>query len=507
MKKENISAKGGGEYKFTSTSADGETETTHLSMQQLVEILHFEIFKHAESIDPNLKNVIPLDKWELELESSGLIAAIWKLGASTTESVIEYYKIHSSSVSKYIQRAVDPAITDEITKWLALRDALRDEAKRLEREKSEKTKIGSSKLPAVVRIQTSAEITGSLRAISDGATGRNWSRSKAEVALIHSDPKKHHESKLSPVNADCTYDLLEQQLREVSEPECALQSHFVFEAVLTHDRAYLELDYLIRELGWKPHSVAERQEMRVIVYKRLCLLSQLSSHGERVEMYADSITKKREKIYGFGKLIYLLDPYFTERQIKEGDNIPTGITVAAGDKLNEHRGNKKILQDIGNARRLAGLPTGQAQGDWAVSIGLALNYYWREGASRAQINRAGEENLPTPMVKKFTRKELLDMFPSVKFPVNDILESDKPKRAQVFFDGAIKLLKKKGVISWVSPPATLPRQGWQRTWLNEEMLDIRPANEAKQNVMDIAKAAQNKRKSFAKKPLTAGRTP
>jgi hypothetical protein len=99
------------------------------------------------------------------------------------------------------------------------------------------------------------------------------------------------------------------------------------------------------------------------------------------------------------------------------------------------------------------------------------------------------------------------MFPSVKFPVNDILESDKPKRAQEFFGGAIKLLKKKGVISWVSPPATLPRQGWQRAWLNEEMLDIRPANEAKQNVMDIAKAAQNKRKSFAKKPLTTGKTP
>jgi hypothetical protein len=133
MKKENISAKGGGEYKFTSTSADGETETTHLSMQQLVEILHFEISIHAEYIDPNLKNVIPLDKWELELESSGLIAAIGKLGASTTESVIEYYKTHSSSVSKYIQCALDPAITDEMKKWLSLRDALRDEAKRRQR--------------------------------------------------------------------------------------------------------------------------------------------------------------------------------------------------------------------------------------------------------------------------------------------------------------------------------------------------------------------------------------
>jgi hypothetical protein len=132
MKKENISAIGGGEYKFTSTAADGETETTHLSMQQLIEILHFEISIHAESIDPNLKNVIPLDKWELELESSGLFA-IRKLGASTTESVIEYYKIHSPSVSKYIQSAFDPAITDEMTKWLALRDALRDEVQRRQR--------------------------------------------------------------------------------------------------------------------------------------------------------------------------------------------------------------------------------------------------------------------------------------------------------------------------------------------------------------------------------------
>ncbi len=472
--------------------------------------LVLDLLDAAEKIDPQLKNAPKIQKFDDVAKvttDDGAIVTMAQPSFVEPTKLYAHFKEYSPIIHKIIEETTRKYAPDEKLLLLYIRDAVRDESKRLEREKSEKTKIGSSKLPAVVRIQTSAEITGSLRAISDGATGRNWSRSKAEVALIHSDPKKHHESKLSPVNADCTYDLLEQQLREVSEPECALQSHFVFEAVLTHDRAYLELDYLIRELGWKPHSVAERQEMRVIVYKRLCLLSQLSSHGERVEMYADSITKKREKIYGFGKLIYLLDPYFTEQQIKEGDNIPTGITVAAGDKLNEHRGNKKILQDIGNARRLAGLPTGQAQGDWAVSIGLALNYYWREGASRAQINRAGEENLPTPMVKKFTRKELLDMFPSVKFPVNDILESDKPKRAQVFFDGAIKLLKKKGVISWVSPPATLPRQGWQRTWLNEEMLDIRPANEAKQNVMDIAKAAQNKRKSFAKKPLTAGRTP
>ena len=151
--------KGSGEYKFTSTTANGETETTHLSMQQLVEILHFEISIHAESIDPNLKNVIPLDKWELELESSGDSAANWELGASATESVHEYYKIHSPSVSKYIQRAFDPAITDEMTKWLSLRDALRDEVQRRARKKQ----TGQEK----PQLKSLATVDGFLRSPAD----------------------------------------------------------------------------------------------------------------------------------------------------------------------------------------------------------------------------------------------------------------------------------------------------------------------------------------------------
>jgi hypothetical protein len=379
-----------------------------------------------------------------------------------------------------------------------VRDALRDEVSRRKQAKEQKRE--NSKLPAVVRFQTSPEIIGSLRAISDGADLRNWERSKSEVALIHSIPNKKHETKLTGLDADSTYDLLEKQLKEVSEPECALQSQFVYEAVLTHERAYLELDYLIRELGWKPRSGAERQKMRETVYKRLCLLSQLSNHGERVEMYKDTLTNKKEKIYGFGKLIYLLDPYFTERQIQNGDTIPTSVTIVAGDKLNQYRGNHKILQDIGNARRLAGLPTGQAQGEWGVGIGLALNYYWRQDASRVELIRSGEDNTPSPVFNKFTRFKLLNMFPSVKFPVQEILQSDKPHRAQEHWNGAVKWLKKRGVISYTSPAAKLPRQGWQKFWLHEELLDIRPANEAKQDVIEIAKAAEKKKKTFAKKP-------
>ncbi len=433
------------------------------------------IFNSAQQIDPELKKGDFFESFikdnKLEFTSSPRVAEIVKHIPKTPENVIRIHEV------------------------------LRDEVERRKREKQTgQEKRENSKLPAVVRFQTSPEIIGSLRAISDGANLRNWERSKSEVALIHSIPNKKHETKLTGLDADSTYDLLEQQLKEVSEPECALQSQFVFEAVLTHERAYLELDYLIREIGWKPRTVAERQEMRETIYKRLCLLSQLSNHGERVEMYKDSLTNKREKIYGFGKLIYLLDPYFTKQQIESGDTIPTAVTVTAGDKLNQYRGNHKILQDIGNARRLAGLPTGQAQGEWAVGIGLALNYYWREGASRVGLTRVGEHNSLSPVFSKFTRHQLLDMFPSVKFPVEGILQSADPKRAQKYWDGAIKLLKKRGVISYNSPAAKLPRQGWQKIWLYEEKLDIRPANEARQNVIEIAQSAQKKKKFFAKKP-------
>jgi hypothetical protein len=521
--KKNLNAEENNDDRLRLIGIDGAESITQRTAEELTAYFRNQVDSYAELLDPNVQSSHDDAQKEWTTMNEGVpenatkevtdIIDEWAATYRTPEMVCHYYKKLSPTVFKIINKALDGInephdaekyvndphdVTLNINKWFLMRDALRDEVERRKQAKEQKRE--NSKLPAVVRFQTSPEIIGSLRAISDGADLRNWERSKSEVALIHSIPNKKHETKLTGLDADSTYDLLENQLKEVSEPECALQSQFVYEAVLTHERAYLELDYLIRELGWKPRTVAERQKMRETVYKRLCLLSQLSNHGERVEMYKDTLTNKKEKIYGFGKLIYLLDPYFTEQQIQNGDTIPTSVTIVAGDKLNQYRGNRKILQDIGNARRLSGLPTGQAQGDWGVSIGLALNYYWRQDASRVQINRVGEDKLPSPMFNQFTRHQLLVMFPSVKFPVEEILQGDKPHRAQEHWNGAVKWLKKRGVISYTSPAAKLPRQGWQKFWLHEELLDIRPANEARQDVIEIAQAAQKKKKIFAKKP-------
>ncbi len=392
----------------------------------------------------------------------------------------------------------------ETEKLINIRDKLRDEVNRRKQtpQKKEK-KRESSHLPYIVPVNTSREIKTSLQAVADGKTLRNWEPVQGEIALRHAIPGEEFETKLTTADGNGTYESLKCLLKEWGGLECALQFQFVFEAVLLHERAYLDLDDLIRELRWNVHSVEERQEMRERVFNRLNLFSQIASYGERSELYTDSLTKEKNKIFSRGPFIRLLDHYFTEQQIKNKETVPIGVTAVAGDWANQHRGNRQILHAIGNARRLAGLSTGQASGEWALSIGLTLLQYWRQAANKhSRVERVGEnKELTIIFDKPFTRFQLLDLFPPSKFPVAEMLQSKNPGRARTTWDKAITLLKKQGVISYYAQlnKKELPPQRWQNTWLKDETFDIRPATEAKNDAIEINQSGTKLRAAWAKK--------
>jgi hypothetical protein len=390
---------------------------------------------------------------------------------------------------------------DVIRYFLGYRDLLRDEVGRRKRAKDKKR--GSSHLPYIVPVNTSREIKTSLQAVADGKTLRNWENVQGEIALRHVIPGEKFETKLTTADEKDTYESLKSLLKEWGGLECALQFQFVFEAVLLHERAYLDLDDLIRELRWNVHSVEERQEMREKVFKRLNLFSQIASYGERPEIYTDSLTKEKNKVFSRGPFIRLLDHYFTEQQIKDKETVPIGVTAVAGDWANQHRGNRQILHAIGNARRLVGLSTGQASGEWALSIGLTLLQYWRQAANKhSRVERVGEKKELTIIFDKpFTRFQLLDLFPPSKFPVAEMLKSKNPGRARSTWDKAIDLLKKQGVISYYAQlnKKELPPQRWQNTWLEDETFDIRPATEAKNDAIEINQSGKKLRDSWVKK--------
>jgi hypothetical protein len=520
MKVENLSAKGVGEYKFTSTSADGETETTHLSMQQLVEILHYEISIHAEYLDPNLKNVTPLHKWELDLEKSGSVTD-WELGDSTTESVIEYYKIHSPEVARDIQRAFDPAITDEMTKWLALRDAIRDEVNRRRQAKEQKPKRKRTTLPEKLPHYTFQEGRNPAMAIADPD---GWIDVTGELSLMYAKEGDPIQTKLTAgANLEwgdipVTYNNLRDEMRTlgVSGVYCF---YVTMGMVLQERHVTLYYDDLMKIMGWTARNAADREEKRRTLYRWHTLFDNLSVHGKRRGGYTDNLTDKpidttiQSKLFMISELEY---PEQSEQQIRlGGSQAPVSATLTCGPWLERFRGNDKMLEYFGDILKLSGLPTGQAHGEWALSIGMALNQLWRQRAyNGAQVNRTGDTNQEVVVYKEpFTRAELLSKFPPTKFKIDEILKSTDPKRAQKYWDDAIDLLKEKPnqtietkkQISYYKELTgkPLPRQGWQDIWLNQHKFDIRPTGEARADAVEICKAKTKRVAAASRKRKTA----
>ncbi len=519
-KEENISVKGGGEYKFTSTTADGETETTHLSMQQLIEILHFEISIHAEYLDPNLKNVTPLHKWELDLEKSGSVTD-WELGDSTTESVIEYYKIHSPEVARDIQRAFDPAITDEMTKWLALRDAIRDEVNRRRQAKEQKPKRKRTTLPEKLPHYTFQEGRNPAMAIADPD---GWIDVTGELSLMYAKEGDPIQTKLTAgANLEwgdipVTYNNLRDEMRTlgVSGVYCF---YVTMGMVLQERHVTLYYDDLMKIMGWTARNAADREEKRRTLYRWHTLFDNLSVHGKRRGGYTDNLTDKpidttiQSKLFMISELEY---PEQSEQQIRlGGSQAPVSATLTCGPWLERFRGNDKMLEYFGDILKLSGLPTGQAHGEWALSIGMALNQLWRQRAyNGAQVNRTGDTNQEVVVYKEpFTRAELLSKFPPTKFKIDEILKSTDPKRAQKYWDDAIDLLKEKPnqtietkkQISYYKELTgkPLPRQGWQDIWLNQHKFDIRPTGEARADAVEICKAKTKRVAAASRKRKTA----
>jgi hypothetical protein len=211
-------------------------------------------------------------------------------------------------------------------------------------------------------------------------------------------------------------------------------------------------------------------------------------------------------------------PEQSEQQTRlDGSQAPVSATLTCGPWLERFRGNDKMLEYFGNILKLSGLPTGQAHGEWALSIGMALSQLWRERAYKgAQVNRTGDNNQEVIIYNKpFTRAELLSMFPPTKFPVGEILKGTDPKRAQKHWDDAIALLRekdnqtietKKQISHYKELTGVpLPRQGWQDIWLNQHKFDIRPTGEARADAVEICKA-KTKRAAAAKRKRKTAKT-
>jgi hypothetical protein len=481
------------------------------------------ILQYALELDPNLKNAPILQGEEIvqiNCKTPGEVIEISEPAYVDPEKVYKYFETHSPEI--YTIAEESRKTSDDWGKFVfALRNTLRDEIEQRKQAKEQKSKRKRSLLPAKIPHYTFQEGRNSAIAIADPG---GWVEVTGEMALMHAKEGDPIQTKLTAgANLDwwdmpASYNNLRDELRTlgVNGVYCF---YVAMGMVLQERHITFGLDDLMKVVGWTPQNTRDREEKRRTLYRWLTLFDNLSVHGNRRRVYTDTLNKSidttiQSKLFMISELEF---PEQSEQQIRlDGSQAPVTVTLTCGPWLERFRGNDKVLEYFGNILKLSGLPTGQAHGEWALSIGMALNQLWRERAYKgAEVNRTGDNNQEVIIYKKpFTRAGLLSMFPPTKFKVDEILKSTDPKRAQNYWDDAIALLTEKTKqtietkkqISYYKELTgkPLPRQGWQDIWLNQHEFDIRPTGEARADAVEICKTkpqrdAAARRKAAKKK--------
>lgn len=362
-------------------------------------------------------------------------------------------------------------------------------------KKKRKKTFETTRIPERLPQQTFQEARNAMIAIADGYTGRRWIPISGEMALGHAIENEPIQTLFSfgPALAvwglPLTIESLRDELLRLG-PEAVLLYQICLGTILRNRFAVLELDDLIKVLGKTPRSTKEREEMRQEIFRQICIFDNISLHGKRVGKYKDSMTGETIDLSVNSKLLSLSETYY--KTAEQGglykNEAPISVTLQGGPFIERFRDNEKVLQYFGNVRKLTELPVGKPSGQWALSIGLALQQLWREQASRATITDNGADKHPTISFKHpFTRFQLLDLY-RPEIWVEDVLESANPQRAQTYWKEAVTLLKTRGVISLYKELDPMPnsRKGWRTFWLREQRLDIHPNRENMENVAEIS---------------------
>lgn len=384
-------------------------------------------------------------------------------------------------------------------------------------------KARRQKLPEVIPQQTAQEVRTLAVALSDGRALARWEEVIGEIALRHVIPDEPFQIKFSPGSAllgwtrgQLAEDTLRDELRGCDLDTVLMLYEVLGTAVAQFGRGEssyvtLSLDDLISSLGWDKaarRSTEERNRLRLKVWNWLLVFDSMRVLGQRPGTYRDPGTKQTLELRSDDALIRIMGQRVSDDvRLPDGRALPIEVTFAPGPWIERHRGNRQILSEFGNVRVLARIPGGKAPGAWARCIGMTLLQRWREGASRAELEKPTGGGAALPLVKwpPFSRRALLTGLFRAQPDVMEILDGINPGRAVEYWDQAIELLRGEGFISVYrelgEPPGT--RQGWKEKWLDAP-LEIVPGEEplaAARTIMDSARknAGRFKTKSAPKK--------
>jgi hypothetical protein len=372
-------------------------------------------------------------------------------------------------------------------------------------------------LPATLPQPTFAEVKAAVSGLADAPLGRGWSGVEGETAIRHQVAGESIEVKFVSgplvqwLGVPDRPESLWAKLHELGVP-AAMLFYISVGAVLERPGLVITLDELISAIGQGENarrSTAERLRLRRQIWEWLAVFDAWRVIGRRQGKYPDPITRELLDLQTLDELVHVSGVgYPPGTQMSLGASAtPSEVTLTAGPWLARFRGNRQVLSDFGEVRRLAAIPAGKPSGAWAQAIGLALQQCWRERASYAEVKHVGEAKRLTVRLGTFTRRKLLDLFPP-RPTLDEVLTNANPARGRTYWNDAIKTLKKEKIIGSYHELEELGvgRQGWIEQWLDQP-LDIRPDSDGLAAIAEIARSAKVARTARAKrrKPATVGK--
>ena len=229
--------------------------------------------------------------------------------------------------------------------------------------------------------------------------------------------------------------------------------------------ATIELDDVIKAIGWQPRSTAERAEMRERVWQFIKFVARAHIIGQRTYKHRDTITGEEKDTH--------IDspPWMLGTQVKEGaaqpslfeaDTPPLSVEIAATPIWTQLTAMPDTAQFLPLGEVLGAIPGGKPAGAWARVIGLALCNFWRRNPREAMTGKL-----------KPTRRELLERYTPATGSVSDLLSSPKSARAVEYWSGALRILVEceflanegEAALSYETMRDALPPRYWQEEWL------------------------------------------
>jgi hypothetical protein len=325
-------------------------------------------------------------------------------------------------------------------------------------------------------LHTSQEWDALETAAADGRLGQHYRNDVQALTRTHHRPNAPFRVQLEPTPEDreagIGMDALERIMR-AQDADCIFALLYVSRLLAppaplpanAYAGGWMDLDDVIKKIGWTPRNSPHREELRARVYDYLRFGACARVVGERTTRYINRDTGEAIDTRLDAPLwAFLAREKPVQPSLLNACEVPLRQEIVMSREWVKLIVNPRTVQYLPLGELLGSIPGDQPSGAWARCIGLALVSLWRR---EPQAVLSGKLLL--------TRRELLDHFTPKKNPPMEVLASDNPQRARKYWHDAQELLAETEILSRQGEAAhpthtkQQSRKGWQEGWLDERV--------------------------------------